>query len=217
MAAKKKDFTSTAIGIGIAIAVLYVLYKLFFGKKVSAASGYGVSSPNLAGYPGTATYPYSSTASTNSALGSLLQAITKALGGGGKGGGGNSVGATPAASKNTGIQSAAQLKQEQQAIAGFSSQANAASNPELGGYSLNTLPVGYDSSSVDLSGYTIPNVAGPQPFDFGTFGFDPSNAPGFDLGGYVNSSYQDSGGNIETQSVDLGNYTIDSATDISGG
>ena len=87
-------------------------------------------------------------------------------------------------------------------IASYSQAANAASNPDLGGYSLFSLPPGYDASGIDLSGYSIPNVAGPQLFDFGSNSYGPQ----IDLASYIDSSYNNPG--IAVDSVDLGDISI---------
>jgi len=213
MAAKKRNGLVLAAEVVGGLIILVYVYRLLFAKKVSAASGSGVTGPNLAGYGGTATYPYQTTKAANSTgnsiLGALLDKLLKGSstpGGGGAPGGGASGSSAGGAAKTA--QTQQQLQQELKNIASYSSQANNASNPDLGGYSLLSLPVGYGPSGVDLSGYSIPNVSGGHnTFDFGTSGFSPSDTsftdstPWASIAGYQDYSWSNP---IDTSSIDLG-------------
>lgn len=193
---KKNSVIEGTVGVVVVLALVYVGYKLLFGKKVQAATSTGGYVGG--GYGGYSSSPYSpyTTASTTSGIGSLLNSLLKAMGGqGSKSAGGASSGGagSPAAGAQ---QTQAQLQQEMQQIAGYSSTANNLPNfADLGGYSLANLPSGYDASGVDLSGDYISSVP-LQNFDFGT----NSYAPAPDLGGD-----QAWGGPID--SIDTGDYT----------
>jgi len=206
MAAQKKSPVTSILGIGAVLLIAYVAYRFLFAKKVGAAtSGYTGTYPS-GGVYGTSGYSsQAGTAATTNPLSALGQMLAGLLGKSSSGGGsgssaGSGSGATPIATK--GAQTQQQLQQQMQAIAGYSSAANNASNPDLGGYSLLSLPPGFDGSGIDLSGYTIPNVPGPSLFDFGSNFYQP----GVDLGGYISESYSNP---IDTSSVDLSGITID--------
>ncbi len=191
MASQKNDPLGTAIGIGAVLVALYVGFKVFSGAKKQVPGvgimGGGAYNPNSNGYQ------YQQ-ASAPSALTNALNQLMKALGGKGKGGGGGGVSGPSAPSRIL-----SSVQQQAQAITDFSSAANSMANyADLGGYSLNDLPVGYDSSSYDLSGYSIPNVPGPQSFDLSGIYFDPSASD-------VLASAQSYGGDL--MSMDTADYT----------
>jgi hypothetical protein len=179
------------LGSGAVLALVFVVWKLISAPKANAATMTGGG--GAYGYPG-----YAGTTQgvpQQSGLSGLLNSLLKALGGGSKAGGASTGAGASSAPKTAAPQSQSQLQSEMQAIAGYSSQANSASNPDLGGYSLNSLPSGYDASGVDLSGSMIPYQP-IQNFDFGSGSYGSMQ----DLAGYQNY-----GGAID--SMDTGDYT----------
>ena len=178
MAAKKSNFGGAIGGIFTAVAVVVVVY--FGYRLLKPAAAQAATSPG--GIYGNGGYdPYNPYSQPNTGGGGLLSSLLRALGlggssssGGARGslsGGSGSGGSGGSGSKlntasygNSGSPMADIYNSIVEGLYGNGQIDGSESNPDLGGYSLQTYQPDY---SGDLSGYQIPYQDAGQQFDFG--------------------------------------------------
>ena len=182
MAAKKTNWMGTALGIGAALVVAYLVYRWFASSTTAQAVGAGympLTGGGASGSGGLAGYPNNNGLANPNAMGNPLGSILGKLGSmfGGS--------ATPLASGSVpGAQTLTQLQNEISAIGGFNTNAiNLPNLVDLGGQSLATYSPSYTSS---LGGaLTIPYQDTNGQLNLTAWGGNP-----IDLTGIGGSSYQ---------------------------
>lgn len=178
MAAKKSGWLGTALGIGAALVVVYLVYR-WFASSGTAQAGAGYMPVTGGGGSGIAGYPNNAGPANPNAMGNPLGSLLSKLGGlfGGS--------ATPlTAGGGGGAQTIQQLQSEIQAIGGFNTNAINLPNPQdLGGASLATYEPNYNN--------TLGNGAFTLPFDpyAGNLNLNLGGGNPVDLGGLSGSNY----------------------------
>jgi hypothetical protein len=200
MAAKKNNFGGAIGGVFTAVAVVVIVY--FGYRLLKPAAAQAATSPG--GIYGNGGYdPYNPYSQPNTGGGGLLSSLLRALGlgggsssggargslSGGSGSGGSGSGGGSGSKLNTASYGASSPMADiynsiVEGLYGNGLVDGSESNPDLGGYSLQTYQPDY---SGDLSGYQIPYQDAGQQWDFG--GGQPYT------GGYSNQDYQDNGSN----------------------
>ncbi len=192
MAARNSGWIGTALGIGAALVVVYLVYRWFANSGTAqAGSGYmpltgGGASGGIAGYPNNA--GLANPNAMGNPLGSLLSKLGGLFGGS----------STPmVAGGGAGAQTMQQLQSQIEAIGGFNTNAiNLPNLQDLGGASLATYEPNYNGT-VGNGSFTLPfdpnagnlnlNLGGGNPLDLGALSgnYGQMNAVDNGSGGYA--------------------------------